>query len=323
MDIKFKSSFSLHLSDYVSHLLASNGISRSPLSNLIHFDAYCAAHYPSSKGLTQEMVDSWCQKRESESNNSCLARIGTVCSFIKYLTLRGQTDVRVPIHPAKQPAQRIPHIFDKEELKKFFSLCDSAETINGPNGFLLKIVLPIYFRLLLSTGMRTCEARRLRTEDVDLVTGVININDSKGDAHRVVLHPTMLAMLAEYNTRIGQLKPNRCYFFPDAQDKPYKEDAMAAQFKKFWKKVSSEDARSYDFRHHYVTYNISRIGGMSSEWYDDFVSISRSLGHKSLSSTARYYSASPSIGDKLRVKTETLFNKMFDNINFKDYETEK
>lgn len=323
MEVKFKSSFSQQLSDYVTHLLASDGISRSPLSNLINFDAYCATHYPESKGLTQEMVDEWCQKRDSECNNSCLARIGTVCSFINYLLLRGMTSVRVPVHPVRQPAQRIPHIFTKEELQKFFLLCDSAETINGDNGFLLKIVLPVYFRLLLSTGMRTCEARWLKKENVDLVSGVINIKDSKGDAHRVVLHPTMLSILAKYDMKMEQVKPNRCYFFPDARDKPYKGDAMAAQFKKFWKMVSSEDARAYDFRHHYATYNISRIGGMSSEWYDDFVSISRSLGHKTLSSTARYYSASTSIGGKLLAKTETLFDKMFDNINYVDYETEK
>mgnify|MGYP002309109554 FL=1 len=49
--------------------------------------------------------------------------------------------------------------------------------------------IPVFFRLLLSTGMRTNEARLLDCEDVDLKNGIINIKHTKGWAqHRVALH---------------------------------------------------------------------------------------------------------------------------------------
>ena len=44
---------------------------------------------------------------------------------------------------------------------------------------LMKVEVPVFFRLLYSTGMRTTEARLLRVEDVDLQSGVINIRYTK------------------------------------------------------------------------------------------------------------------------------------------------
>ena len=38
--------------------------------NLMLFDKYCHEHFPNEITLTQNMVDSWCCKRKTESNNS-------------------------------------------------------------------------------------------------------------------------------------------------------------------------------------------------------------------------------------------------------------
>jgi integrase len=78
-----------------------------------------------------------------------------------------------------------------------------------------KLELPVYYRLLLSTGMRTNEARWLRRSDVDLTEGVVNINQSKGaDQHRVALHESMLILLKRYDENMANY-PNGASSYPN------------------------------------------------------------------------------------------------------------
>lgn len=56
------------------------------------------------------------------------------------------------------------------------------------------------YRLLYSSGIRTCEARLLRTENVNLEDGILNIINSKGPyQHYVALHESMkIAMINQF-----------------------------------------------------------------------------------------------------------------------------
>ncbi|MCM1141471.1 MAG: tyrosine-type recombinase/integrase [Muribaculum sp.] len=67
---------------------------------------------------------------------------------------------------------------------------------------MLRLELPVFFRLLYSSGMRTTEARLLERRDVNLQNGVITIRHTKSlDEHRVALHETMRNALAAYDLR--------------------------------------------------------------------------------------------------------------------------
>jgi len=102
---------------YVSYQKASehwNEASYEP--NLILFDRYCRKQYPEAVHLSLEMVDGWCHKRDTETNNSCRSRIYVVASFIKYLKKRGKTGVMGPDIPKKERSTYIPHSFTEDEL---------------------------------------------------------------------------------------------------------------------------------------------------------------------------------------------------------------
>ena len=66
--------------------------------NLKLFDRYIARTYPHASILTQEMTV-WCEKRKTETNNSCRSRIYVVISFMKYLKSRKFTDICIPEVP--------------------------------------------------------------------------------------------------------------------------------------------------------------------------------------------------------------------------------
>lgn len=90
---KFTSFLTPLIEAYVSYQKASahwNEASYEP--NILLFDRYCKKHYPETMLLSQEMVDGWCHKRNTETNNSCRSRIYVVSSFIQYLRKRGKTE---------------------------------------------------------------------------------------------------------------------------------------------------------------------------------------------------------------------------------------
>lgn len=215
--IKFTSLISCQLEDFVRFRKASgNWNSSSYEPNLKLFDSYIAKNYPDADSLTQEMADRWCRKRDTEMNNSCRSRIYVVASFIRYLKERGLTNIEVPDIPVKGHRTYIPHSFTEDELEAFFAECDSIRLCrnSGLAHKLRKIIVPVFFRLLFSSGIRTNEARLLKKDDVSLDHGVINIRDSKGkDQHYIALHDTMTELLQRYNTAVEKLMPDRKYFF--------------------------------------------------------------------------------------------------------------
>lgn len=78
-----------------------------------------------------------------------------------------------------------------------------------------RMTLSVILRFLYSTGLRTCEARLLTREDVDLQDGVVNISKSKGiNQHRIALHPSLWDLLRQYDDAVTRYIPNRKAFFP-------------------------------------------------------------------------------------------------------------
>jgi integrase len=297
---KFNSFLSPLIKGYVHYQKASenwNEASYEP--NLSLFDRYCQKQYPDATALTQEIADNWCRKRDTEKNNSCRSRIYVVVSFIRYLRKREKTDIRVPDIPRKERRSYIPHAFTETELNNFFYACD-----NLPNEPLSRvprykrITIPVLFRLLYSSGIRTNEARLLRMEDIDLNQGILDIRCSKGHAqHYVVLHDSMVDIMKQYDALIRKQYPARTYFFPAGGDTFHTRKWVQRSFLRMWNKYNSSSATAYELRHHYATENIN--GWMDEGFGFDakLLYLSKSMGHSKLEST-RYYRCSPNKNKK-------------------------
>ena len=57
----YSSGASLQIEEFVRARRASDSICDGYLSNLRRFDRMCAELFPGRDGLTQEMVDAWCE----------------------------------------------------------------------------------------------------------------------------------------------------------------------------------------------------------------------------------------------------------------------
>lgn len=186
---------------------------------------------------------------------------------------------------------------------------------------LMKVEIPVFFRLLFSTGMRTTETRLLKVQDVDLQSGVINIKYTKSiDEHRVALHESIWSLLRIYDTKMEDIMPGRKTFFPNEYDKPYSGEWVTASFKKIWKKVSATHARAYDFRSHYAVVNINSWNHCGIEWMDKLLFLSRSMGHRYIQNTLYYYRLVPLFAHQLENLTGSGYEEVLPNLNnyFKD-----
>jgi len=148
----------LRYRDFVNHKKASGRWNEATYEvNLTRFDRYCLKCYPKATDLSQGMVSGWCRKRETETNNSCRTRIYVVVNFIRYLRERGKTEVEEPTLPRRDRQTYIPHAFSEDELNNFFTACDSIESTATIEQRSRKITVPVFFRLLYSSGIRTNE----------------------------------------------------------------------------------------------------------------------------------------------------------------------
>ena len=276
---------------------------------MLRFDRYCRANYPDASELSQEMVDNWCRQRETETNNTCRSRIYPVVGFIRYLRKRRLTSILEPLIPKRESCTYIPHAFTEDELKNFFSACDNmpnmAKTLEQKAQ---EIMVPVFFRLLYSSGIRTCEARMLLTDDVDLMRGILNIRYSKGNQqHYVVLHDSMLELMRRYDDAICKLYPGRIYFFPANNNSFRKRAWVSKNFRSAWNRYNSRRATAYQLRHHYAVENINAWVGQGFEFDAKLVYLSKSMGHSSLESTKSYYSLTPGLADIIEAQTDDDF----------------
>jgi integrase len=296
---------------YVTYRKASGQWNNSHEQNLLYFDRYCSRMYPGAETPAQEMVDSWCAQRVTENNNSCISRIGVVSGFIKYMRVRGKTDIAGPVFPKKERRTYIPHAFAVSELEKFFRACDDLPSEPRlPSVLTRKITLPVFFRLLYSSGIRTNEARMLRVDDVDLEQGILSIRKSKGEPqHYAALHDSMLELLRKYDVAIQKIYPERQYFFPSPKGF-YRSNWVCRNFRELWYTHNTSHATAYDLRHHYATENINQWIGYGFDFDSKLLYLSKSMGHSVLESTRYYYSLTPVLADVI----DKLSRRDFDDI---------
>lgn len=181
----------------------------------------------------------------------------------------------------------------------------------------LKITIPVFYRLLYSSGIRTTEARLLKTADVDLENGVLNIHSSKGhDQHYIVLHDTMLTLMKRYHEAVSQMYPGRVYFFPKNRDEGRSMVWVWQTFRKLWNRANTSHATAYQLRHNYAVENVNRWIDSGFGFYDRLVYLSKSMGHSSLESTRYYYSIVPAMSAILHEKTEETFDSIIPEADY-------
>ena len=303
---EFVSGAAAQIGSYVRFMRAGDRMCESAEENLRLFDRHSANDFPDDAALTQRMVDKWFERRPTESANSCATRCRPVAGLVGFLRDRGETDVVAPEMPRHEQSSYVPHAFTDDELRAFFAECDAwrpGPCVRKAAGERTRLTLPVIFRLLYSTGMRTCEARLRRRRNVDLGSGVITVVEGKGKSQRLVaMHPSMRDIMRTYDARVEALWPGREYFFPgDGGVGHLARGWITRWFRELWDRVSDEWATPYMLRHNYCIENVNGMvsGGLSG--LSDMEYLSKSMGHTSVDVTvAHYYHIVPALAEAMQ-----------------------
>jgi integrase len=188
--------------------------------------------------------------------------------------------------------RHVPHFFTRQEITKFFLACDNLKAHAGMHA--RQLVLPVFFRLLYCCGLRTCEARTLRVENVDLKHGIIDVINSKGHrSRRLPFSRDLLSLLKTYNKRVAEIYPGRIYFCPTIKSECYKCKSIGPIFRKIWKAAGLAHGcggrpPAYDFRHHFALTNLNRWIAADMDVNSKLPYLSKYMGHSCIESTAYY-----------------------------------
>lgn len=255
-------------------------------------DAFFNENNLSEKTIPKELCDKWTRKRSYESAANWSRRISTMRVFCRYLA-----DIGIPAYvPPKGIVRKSPrynaHIYTDDELKRFFAAVDQSQSVPSECPYRGQ-VMPVFFRILYTSGMRVSELRLARVRDVDLGQGHIIVKDAKNHKDRIVpIHPMLADRCRVLKESIHTCSSEDEYFFMMRPGRAMPLANVYKNFRRYLDKAgiphSGHGPRIHDFRWTYCVNLLRR-------WVDDGKDLmaympymKTMLGHEGFEETAYY-----------------------------------
>lgn len=307
------------------------GMSTSLFRTLTTFVNWCHRIYPNELFLTQELIDEWGAKHETEIETTHASRIGMLNTFIEFINERGGSFISVEHEASRQYKEH--RCITEDEFANVLRAADEIRIWPEGHRFHLNsmvtgLEMPVILRLLYSSGIRIPEARWLARKDADLHNGLLYIRKGKGLKQRIVaLHPEMIKLMIFYDLKMEQLMPNRIPFFPNVEGSFIGQHWVAKQWRTLYNKhnVTSQEKTEeggkialpvqYALRHNYIIENIERLPQDGYQRDIRLLAISQSVGHVSINNTIKYYyHLTPRSGDLLDSKMGSTFDTIIPDL---------
>lgn len=225
--------------------------------------------------------------------------------FYRFALSRGfLTESPLPTSVPKRPKAFVPYIYTTEEIRTLLAgapkVCSHKKCPMNADTFQILLLL------LWGTGLRISEALQLTLEDVDLLSELLTIRDTKFFKTRLVpIDPELSKVLSRYaKTQKRRTPPDgeSLFFFSTREGTSLSLSSVERYFRKLCKSVgivrqdgARYQPRLHDLRHAFATNRVL-------SWYQNgadvqllLPSLSTYLGHGTLSATQRYLTALPEL----------------------------
>lgn len=263
-----------------------------------------------SIGITKEFADEVCLKHPNESEKSRNNRIQVVRQFAFYLNDTDHSSYVPKLPPFK--SSYTPYIFSREEVIRFFSVCDQIKATNrNPRTGIFFI--PVLFRLLYATGIRVGEAMSLSVSDVDVERSHLKIRDSKNGKERIIPFSGSISLALNDYLKYRSQRPVHKgidHLFVDPAGGISTSDLPYKWFRKilFRSGISHQGrgagSRMHDLRHTFAVHSLIAMCEKGVDLYYSLPILSTYLGHQSLAATDKY----------VRLTAE-MYPSLIENIN--------
>jgi site-specific recombinase XerD len=247
-----------------------------------------------SNCITKELAGEVCSKQPNESENTRNIRIRVIRQFAFYLNDTGHASYVPILLPFK--SSYTPYIFTKEEILKFFCICDQLKA-NNSHPRTGMFFIPVLFRILYSTGIRIGEAMSLSINDVDVDRNILKIRDSKNGKERLIPFSESLSEALKDYLKYRDQRPivkDIDHLFVHPSGRIPTSDIAYDWFRKilFRSGISHQGRgigpRIHDFRHTFAVHSLVSMCEKGLDLYYSLPILSTYMGHQSLSSTDKY-----------------------------------
>ncbi|MBQ9305875.1 tyrosine-type recombinase/integrase [Butyrivibrio sp.] len=318
----FKSVFADDIQEFISLKRAVGFKYDSEQGMLQRVDTYFADNNVTVREITKEISDGWCRKRSYETLANQSSRISVMRVFSKYLN-----DIGVPAYipvegTSRKKHQYNAHVYTKDELRRFFAAVDASKSVPSECPYRGQI-MPVFFRILYTSGMRVSELRLARICDINFDNAYIIVKGGKNQKDRIVpIHPSLAEKCRELKSSIHKCSPDYEYFFMQYPGKPMTLGCVYKNFRRYLRKAgiahTGHGPRVHDFRH---TFCVNLLLKWSKEGKDlmAYLPYMRTmLGHEGFEETAYYLKLTADAYPFIRESLQRSFPYIIEEVTFDD-----
>lgn len=278
----------------------------------------------SEKQISKELCDLWCRKRSYERDSNHCSRVSGFRVFCKYIQSLGYQVYVPPRDLTKQPPKYDVHIFTDDELERFFRVVDTSQSVPSECPY-RALVMPVFFRILYTSGMRVSELRLARLGDVNLEEGYIHVRQGKNHKDRLVpIHPDLVKKCISLKEQIHQTSSKDEFFFMLRPEREMKLFNVYHNFRRYLDKAgiphTGHGPRVHDFRH---TYCVNLLRKWTEEGKDLMVYLPymrTMLGHETFEETAYYLKLTAAAFPSIRDSLDKAFPDIIREVTFSEHE---
>jgi len=279
---------------------------------LRRFDAFLCQQGLQRCELSKSLNWQWLAKQPHENANTQLGRISVVRQFAMFLVRMGHpADVPDRAIGAKAATYFIPRILTHDEIRRVIDAVDRLEP--DAQTPMRHVIMPEVFRLLYGCGLRLNEVLKLRADDVDLVQGVLRINDTKFGKDRLVPPALPLVQrLQKYAAEIGR-QPADAYFFPSPRGGHWSSSALYWIFRELLMRCRishggrGQGPRIHDLRHTMAVHTLLRWYREGADLDARLPVLATYLGHASIEGTQQYLHLTAELFPEVIMRSNSAF----------------
>lgn len=313
--MKYSSRFAPHIIGLLEQKRALGYKYEGQPGILRRFDLFCLERYPDESALGKEIMLDWATKLPGEHPATLQGRITPVRELAKYMARMGNPSFVLPKGFLPKVPRYVPHIYSNEELKQIFAQADRCHFCSAvPHRH---HIMPVFFRLLYSCGLRLSEARLLQVRDVDLAEGIITIINAKLDRHRQLpVSPELLARLKNYHEAVHLFSKPDTRYFPGHAGKPMTCGNVEKNLYRFlWQARISRGGRGkgprvHDFRHTFAVHCLRKWVLQGKDLQAYLPVLQAYLGHVQFSDTAYYLHLTADVFPNITEQVETALGNI-------------
>lgn len=246
----------------------------------------------SNKCIAKELCNTWCSKRSYETIANQASRISAMRVFCRYLNDMGYPAYIPPKGITRKPPKYDAHIYTDDELRRFFAAVDKSQSVPSECPY-RSDVMPVFFRILYTSGVRVSELRLAKIRDFNLNEGYLTVHEAKNHKDRIVpIHQLLTDSCLKLKEKIHSFSMDDEYFFMIRSGQPMPLVNVYRNFRRYLEKAgishTGHGPRVHDFRH---TYCVNLLRKWTDEGKDLVACLPymrTMLGHEGFEETAYY-----------------------------------